>query len=1129
MNLPDADVRRRAASDLDTNLVITAGAGTGKTSLLVERVLFHLLERGTPLERVAAITFTRRAAAEMRERLEDALERASVLVSAGGDATPDLAQEADRVVERLSDEARGLVPDRAREALVALEDATISTIHGFCSEMLRRHHAAAGVDPAFGVDEDESGAAQLFDELWAAFLETNPNDPAAATRWRRALAKVELDRIRAVARAACSFSHELDDVRAESAAGQRACSQAEATRLRDELVALRRAYAGLDGVNRNWNDQLDIAESAVSTLRDDGNIDLETLAARGAKGASPRLGAGVDLDAGEKNAAQKRLTSVMKSLAELAAADTDLAEELLALVAPLVEEFRREYPRRGFVSNDGLVVLARDLLRDHVDARRGEAARWDHILVDEFQDTDPRQYEIVFFLGEDADRTHAAPTPHGTPPSAERDAFRLPLVRGRVFIVGDAKQSIYRFRGADIDLYERAVRAITCGGGEMLALTTNFRSVPELVEPLNELFSEHFDDRGLDPVYDPLTAVRPAAETQAIEIWSVGQPDANAAERRKAEAAAIAAWIERHTSDGSVRARDVAMLLRSFGNVDIYCRALRLRGLPYVVQSSRGFWERYEIELFVALLRLVRDPDDSVALVSCLRSALCGVPDRELHFHAQATRAATSSRSWTLATRVDSDACPALARAIAMLGAFTARYRSEPLDVVARAALDETPLRLAMAASYEGAQRVANLEKAAARVAVLAWRDGLVADEILIRIAEDEARMRHEGDRPLADDTHDAVRIMTVHAAKGLEFPTVIVPDLSRGTGGGGHEDSLDWLPHPFDARRRAAALRVIAPTVMTPAFVVRKRETREHDAAESKRLLYVATTRARERLILVAGSTGAAAQERAPWLAPLAAWGWAPGDALADGVELAGGRVVFRRIGAADEERSLVSGSSADAQPTHDIVRAARDFEDARAIATRVRDATPVARAMSDVGDHAPTAAGRANRPRPIARAIGSAVHHLLELWDGADADWLFDLTPRAAAVAAAREDVPEPDVRRGVEEALARARAHGVLAEIARLGPRAREVPVVFRAADSGIWDGVIDAVCGTAKAPRIVDYKTDPDATNVELDTRYAEQLARYAEGLRRALGLGATPEAGTIAIDPRDDDEVSSGAR
>ena len=162
MSLPDAADRLRAASDLDTNLVVTAGAGTGKTSLVVERLLHHLLLRGTPLERIAAVTFTRKAAAEMRERLEDALERVSTLLAASTTPILDAGKEADRVVARLDDSARQPAAERARRALECLDSAAIGTIHGIAADILRRHHHEARVDIGFTIDEDGSAFAEVF-------------------------------------------------------------------------------------------------------------------------------------------------------------------------------------------------------------------------------------------------------------------------------------------------------------------------------------------------------------------------------------------------------------------------------------------------------------------------------------------------------------------------------------------------------------------------------------------------------------------------------------------------------------------------------------------------------------------------------------------------------------------------------------------------------------------------------------------------------------------------------------------------------------------------------------------------------------------------------------------------------
>jgi ATP-dependent helicase/nuclease subunit A len=1083
MTLADARERREAASRLDRNLVVTAGAGTGKTSLLVERLLHQVLGRGVPLRRLAAITFTNKAAAEMRERLEDGLERAAALASGEGEAAE--ANEADRVLDELGAEASEAVLARSHAALDELDQAAVSTIHSFAADLLRRRHREAGVDIDFEVDEDGSGASALFEELWAAHVEkafaAEVEDPA----WGSLLGKLSMEDVEGLARKLAEFQMPLEAIGPGALEAQKHHARLHAQELLGELERLRAAIAGAAGINRNLPGVLERLEEVFR--RFEAGEDLEA-SPSGLPSSKCTIGKNAVLPRAKET--EKLLNGLIRQARSLSACDFQLARELGTLLTPFIEEFRREYLRRGFISHDALIILARNLLRDHPAARREEAERYDQLLVDEFQDTDPLQYEIVFYLA-------AKPESAGLEAEAPADAFSLPLEPGKLFIVGDAKQSIYRFRGADIDAYRRAVTAV-CGGGKPLALRSNFRSVPELVEPLNDLFREYFEpappggEAALDPEYDALVPSRPAAGEPRIEILSAGRPGMLAGERRELEAEAIASRIHALCASAASRPRDVAILLRVLTHVDVLLRSLRRWGLPYIVEGGKGFYARHEVALLLALLRAAASPSDPVALIGYLRSPMAAVPDRELQLFA--TELKRSGRSWALSERPAARECPRLAAALEQLRDFAARRLAEPIDRLARAALDEIPLRLAMAASYEGAQRAANLEKAVRRIGELA-RDGrLDAEEILERIEEEEARERAEGDSPLADETVDAVRVLTIHKAKGLEWPIVFVPELARECGA---KPAGGSTAAAFGAGA-LCALALEAGKLRTPACLRYLEREGLQGAAEAKRLFYVAATRARERLFLVAGPPQ---KGKMTWLEPLGAWGYRLDGGSAEAAELAGGRVLHRRL----EEKPAAPPAARSEELHETLRRAAGRFLEAQAQITTLRDwlRSP----SSADGDCEPprrrSAAAQAHG-RAAMQAAGSAFHLLLELWDRSGAAWLLERAEKAAAVAAAARGLEPAAVLPPLREMLEAARASGALARIAELPVLARELPVLYLDGDGIVWKGTIDLVAGAPERPEIIDFKSEAGSA-AELAARHAAQLERYAEALRRALEL------------------------
>jgi ATP-dependent helicase/nuclease subunit A len=1086
MSAADENEREDAARTRDQSFVVTAGAGTGKTSLLIERILHHVLERGTALDRIAAITFTKKAAAELRERLEAALEQALELREGG-------SREANRVLERLRGVPRREIEARCRAALGALDGASITTLHAFAGDLLRRRHREARVDVGFEVDEGEA-SARLFDELWPAYIEETLGPRGDLSRWQGVLAKLRLATVEDVARRLVAFRVPMELLADDATAAQVAHARALAGEVLACVGAVKRSIAGKDGVNRNLRGQLDLIERVISKV-----LSVGYSPAKEETGLQQSAGLGSKLDIEGKEDLEERLDEAFESTHALAESDPELVADIARALRPLIERFRKEHTRSGLVSYDGLLVIARDLLRDHPEVRREEGGRFDHILVDEFQDTDPVQYEIVFFLAED---------PRARPPSS--DAFRAPLAPGKLFIVGDAKQSIYRFRGADIGAYERARGAILREQGRSVSLCVNFRSLPGLVEPINDLFAKHFAPReaeSLDPEFAPLTADRGREDAPAIEILTVGKEGLAAHQRRAAEARAVAAWIRKHLDDGR-RAKDIAILLRQRTGLDIYLRALRDWEVPFVTEGGKGFYSRHEVQLLAAFLRILTNPADSVALVSVLRSSALAVPDRELQLHAEGEGGAAGRKGarWSLDAEPDRKTLPELARAFDLLRGIARRHEGAPIDRLARAVLEETPLRLAMAASYEGAQRVANIEKAARRVSALA-RDGRASHaEILERIEEEEALEVDRGDSPLADEAIDAVRVLTVHAAKGLEWETVIVPDLSAETGGP-RFGAVDLAVAPAVAgpgEPLPAALALRAGGVRTPAHARHERLERRQRTAEAKRLLYVALTRAKDRLLLVA-SPPARDMDRT-WIEPLSAWEYSidRDHVPADG-PIHGGAVVHRRI--EDPPPPPRRGSGADVDET--LVKAVKDFEAARKAASTP---LPEIRSPSGLREEHPARRGAAPaaKGRAVAQAAGTAVHLLLELWDGKDARWLLDNAARAARVTAARDGADAEAVRERVERILDQARRKGTLDAIARAGALAREVPVLHQATNGTIWDGTIDVIVGTPALPEIIDFKTDAEGGE-DLPIIHGAQLSMYAEGVQRAMKLAAPPPA------------------
>ncbi len=793
-----AAVRRR-----DGSLLLEANAGSGKTSVLVERFVRSVLEDGVRPARILAITFTERAAGELRARVR----------------------------QRFVELGRR---DAARET----EAAWISTIHGFCTRVLRAHAIAAGLDPAFTV-LDEAAARPLLDRAWedalARLLDGAHGAPALDL-----VAAYDADRLRT----AITIAHD-----ALRSAGQtrpslpRPRALADPHALRAPLEAARAAAAA----------ELQLAGpgKTVTTARERLQRCGDLLVATPPGELAPELG---DLTLGvNANALKTPVCDAYRAALQAyacacrdarAAAAVALLDELLGDYADAYAEAKRD---RAALDFDDLELHARDLLEDEPGLRSSYAERFDRVMVDELQDSNPLQLAL----------------------------FRA-LDRDDLFVVGDEQQSIYGFRHADVDIF-RALRAQFAAGDRVATLATNFRAHGAILDTINAAFAPRMgasfvalrEGRQTEPAAQPLVEllVTDQAGWEDVDLGAV-RPGTRA--WRQAEARLLAQRLRELVDAELHRAEDIVVLLRALGDLPVYERALEDQGLLTMSVGGRGYWGRQVVRDLCAWLAALANPRDETALYGVLASPLVGLSSDAL---AHVARAGASGGGW---------------RAIADDGALRERLAAddrERLDVFAtrfgaeralapRLALDELLRRVVDATEYDlhvlslagGERRLANVHKLL-RVAATFERDhgrdvrGL-AD---LANAELEAEAR-ETDAPVELGDVKAVRLMSIHAAKGLEFPVVCVADLGRQRPGDGDED---LLVHGDDVGLRLVGLDGTSKTAL--AYERLRERARERAAREEERVMYVAATRARERLIVSGGVTVDNWPQEGPKSPPLA------------------------------------------------------------------------------------------------------------------------------------------------------------------------------------------------------------------------------------------------------------------
>ncbi|HEX2038562.1 MAG TPA: UvrD-helicase domain-containing protein [Acidimicrobiales bacterium] len=1050
----DADARVAVRTRLDDTLFVEAGAGTGKTAELVQRVVALVRERGRSLARIAAITFTEKAAAELRDRIRQALERAA----AAGD-------------------------ERCRAAVEEIDEAPIQTLHAFAQRILAAHPLPAGLPPGFEVLGDtEAGVA--FAERWAAALDDLLADPSAEPVVGPAFALgLTPAHLRALAWELHRQWDRLDGISWPAVAVRTPVDVAPV------LAALDAAVGAAPGCTDADDRLLGHLEGTVLPYRDllarmaATGDELEVLAVLGdpVRLVAPRLGRAPNwLDVDDVRARCAAAEDARAAVVRRVQAE---------VLPPLLERLRRftleaaaARRRDGRVEFHDLLVLARDVLRARPDVRRAVRAELDHLLVDEFQDTDPLQVEIAVALAAAGDEGADLPPWH-----------EAPLEPGRLFFVGDPKQSIYRFRRADILLYQQVQQAAEADGG-LVRLSQNFRSTAPVLAWVNHVFGRLIGEGAAagQPAYVPLAASRPAAPSgPGVALLGAPSEAADAEAVRELEASEVAAVLARARHEGWVvgdrpaRYADIAVLLPTRTALPALERALDAAGIPFRIESRSLVWSTDEVRELLAVLRAVDDPTDQVALLAALRTPALGCADDDLLAFRLAGGRWDIRRPAADGLPVDH---PVLAAMAALRGWWERRWWLSVDALVAEVVRDRRLLELAFAhrRRRETWQRLrfvvdqarAYVEGGGATLrGFVTWAD---------RQADEHAALV---ETVVAEPDDDAVRVMTVHAAKGLEFGIVVLAGLHGGDGPTPGAQLL-WGD---DGRPVVRVGRAGAGWAVGDLAEVAAHED-ALEALEATRLLYVAATRARDHLVVSLhhrqGTTCAAAD----------LWAHA-----ADADHLATRLVSLAPPDPSGEQPLALTP----APPPADIVQRWERARD-EAVAARGRfpslAATEAARRLAGAeaadeepekdepeADAPPWQRGR------VGTAFGRAVHAVLQTVDLVTGDGVDG----AARAQAAAEGIPgrAPDVAHAVRTALR--------SQAAREAAASRSWREVYVAADidGTVVEGFVDLLYEGDDGLVVVDWKTDSVRSAADVDAavvRYRPQAAAYALAVERALG-------------------------
>jgi ATP-dependent exoDNAse (exonuclease V) beta subunit len=1153
--LEDQDARDAVAGDLDVTLVVEAAAGTGKTTALVERILSLLRTGKATLESLVAVTFTEKAAGEMKLRLRTEIERARRT-------------------------ATGAELLRLDGALSELEAAHIGTIHGFCADLLRGRPVEAKVDPLFDVAaEDES--ERLYDEAFTRwFQKTLAEPPEGVARvlrrasrdrgqdgpreslWRAGLSLVgQRDFPAPWTRPAFDRPAALDAVVEKL----RALARLAPLGTKDDEDFGRYLVKSLEEIERVVF-EIDRREAASRGPDHDGVEALlrDLLSARNARMWNWK-GSGQWYNRSEGLSRQ----SVVEMRAEtkeeleefLKRADADLAAALFGELREVVTTYEDLKARAGKLDFLDLLSLTQQLLRDDASVRAELQARFTHLLVDEFQDTDPLQADILLLL--------AAKDP------AESDPSRVRAVPGKLFLVGDPKQSIYRFRRADVSLYEDIKKRLLSEGARLVHLRTSFRSAPSLQKLVNAAFEPRMKPNAArsqadyvplapfrkDPEGRPtvvaLPVPRPYSDYGKVASWIIEESLPDAVGAYIEWLVTKSGWtVTERGSDVSVpiEPRHVCLLFRRLqsGGEDVtrpYVRALEVRRIPHVLVGGRSFHDREEVIALRSAAAALEWPDDALSVYATLRGPYFALADDQLLAFRKA-----AGHLHPLRPRDDTkltDLTRPVARALDVLAKLHASRNRRPIADTMSQLLEVTRAHAGVAIWPSGEQALGNILRML-DVARRFEQRSVTSFRAFVAHMDREADRGGANEAPVVEEGSDGVRMMTVHKAKGLEFPVVVLANPTA----------------PLVAKKPS---RFVDPATRLCAFPLcgaapyelssRAEAILEQDREEAIRLLYVATTRAREILVvpIVGDPPG---DEKDGWTSPLddvvtprsrrtpqPAPGCPPfgddtvlerpakarpsGPAIKPGLHapIAGEHEVVvwcpksLPLGREDDaglrqDRILRADASGKSTAAKDGVEAHARWKDARDVALASASVpSVVVRTPTDLKEAAgAAAAGEDTSPapevpiqettaarglRPSGKRFGVLVHAVLAAVPlDADAEAVADVARVQARIVGIG-----PEEEAAARDAALAALAHPLLARARAADRVVREAPMILREEDGALLEGVVDLAFHEAGAGwTVIDFKTDVDLAPRQAG--YARQVDAYCRAIAAATGEPAT---------------------
>lgn len=1076
----DQAARDAIRTRLDETLFVEAGAGTGKTTELVRRIL-ALVISGVPVRQIAAITFTEAAASELKDRVRQELESASLATGA---------------FTALPDTERAL----CATALDDLDGASMQTLHSFAQRILMTFPLEAGLPPEIQLMDDIRSRI-AFDERWGNFLDDLLADPAYESVLIRGLTLgLATDGMKQVARAFHENWDRLDHAvfdRPEEGHGD--FDAGPLASLLREVAEFQRHALSEDRLSQHL-ERMGYYAGQIEKALQDVEAASPGEVRRAAEDRLLRVladGTPIEDKHGQQSNWQGMKPAEIRAVLKRLSADRDellghVRSHALAGLLPALVGFALTYAaerrREGRLDFQDLLVLARTVLREHPEVRRTLGAQYRYLLIDEFQDTDPLQAEIAGLLASDAET--AGPWQTLTPQP------------GKLFVVGDPKQSIYRFRRADVELYERARQAFHA---RTVLLTTNFRSVPPILQWVNAVFERLFQLRPGEPEhaqprYISLDGARPAVAPPVVRLIGTGR-DAAIDEIRRDEADELVRMIQSARRDNwraaaspnaGTRYADMTILLPTRTTFPPIERALEAAGIPYRVESRSLLFATQEVRDLTSILAAIDDPTDDVAVVAALRSPAFACGDDDL------VRFTKLHRGWNYRAPSLStlDGANPVVAAMAALNAYHERRWWVPVSTLVEQVIRERRmLELAFAGHRprETWQRLRFVVEQARQFVDAGSAISLRQFVDWLRTQAGEASRVVESVVPEADD--DAVRVMTVHASKGLEFPIVFLAGL--GAEPFESRPSVLWRAEAT-GERLEVHIGYVRSAFKTSGYDSVYEDERAMGTHEKNRLLYVAATRAKDALVvsLYHKSVNVPHETRHGKLQ------CAPAECIT---------AICSSLGLTDRvEVPPIVGATTEMleDTTPPETRESRERWVAER-AARIRSLARAPRLAATAIAHAEAHGDDKPEPEPeeppwrrgrAGTSIGRAVHAVLQTIDLKSGDGEAEAS-RAQAVA---EGLPGRQAE--IAELVRNARQSKAVRAAVASRRYWREVYVAAEV-DGATIEGFIDLLYETSDGLVVVDYKTDEVPNEAAIDTAMARnslQGAAYAVALQAAIG-------------------------